>query len=308
MKRLLCHALRLLLLLFPVLATAATWTPDNLRMVHLDDKTRYVCDPDGYLQASTLAQADRLLALWEEQKGVESVVVIAEHLEGDDPYTFGMELARKYGIGNKQQSSGFILLISPGDRSYRILTGNGLEGTLTDALCRRVENRYMVPALKKGDWDTALLSTLQALNDPILYDKGLSASPDEEDADLLLIRRVLIVMALGFLIFFIVYIYLSTFRRCPQCGKRKMTCVVDEHIIVDKKHYRRKVWHCAACDHQQEEEKEDEEENNNDNHGSPLYVPPLYPGGGGFRHTGFGNGGGSFGGGSFGGGGSGGRF
>ena len=91
-----------------------------------------VCNPDGVLSADATQRTNLLLKALEKDKGIQTVVVVVKQLEGDDPYQFGMDLARKYGIGNKQRT-GLIVILATEDRSYQILTGNGLEGTLPDA-------------------------------------------------------------------------------------------------------------------------------------------------------------------------------
>ena len=154
------HALIFLSLLFivaaflPLNSVAEKWKPETLPMVFLQNDHRFVCNPDGVLSDSAVARADSILYTLYKQQGVQTVVAAVKQLDGDDPYEFGMALARKYGIGNKQ-STGLIVILATEDRAYQILTGRGLEGTLPDAMVRRVENRIMVPLLKNKDWDAA---------------------------------------------------------------------------------------------------------------------------------------------------------
>ena len=159
------------------------WTPETLPMVHLQDSTRYVCNPDGVLSVGTQHEVDALLLALEQAKGVETVVVVVKSIEGDAPYEFGMQLSRKYGIGSKEQNSGLIVILCTEDRSYQILTGRGLEGTLPDAICRRVQNQVMVPLLKQGLWDSAIAETMKTLDGIIRQDPTLMRTYAEEDID-----------------------------------------------------------------------------------------------------------------------------
>lgn len=68
------------------------WTPETLPMVHLQDSTRYVCNPDGVLSVEAQHEVDALLLALEQTKGVETVVVVVKSIEDDDPYEFGMQL------------------------------------------------------------------------------------------------------------------------------------------------------------------------------------------------------------------------
>lgn len=139
----------LLFILSAASSSARKWTPETLPMVHLKDATKYVCNPDGILKPATVDSADALLSALERDKGVQTVVVVVKQLEGDDPYSFGMALGKRYGIGDGKQRTGLILILATEDRSYQLLTGNGLEGTIPDAISRRIQNRVMVPELKR---------------------------------------------------------------------------------------------------------------------------------------------------------------
>lgn len=174
----------LLLAMCSIVAFAIKWNPETLPMVYLQDASQYVCNPDGVLSADATQQTNLMLKALEKDKGVQTVVVVVKQLEGDDPYQFGMDLSRKYGIGNKQRT-GLIIILATEDRSYQILTGNGLEGTLPDGICRRIQNRVMIPELKKGDWDAAIVKTVESIDKYIRGDESIKADStndsDEND-------------------------------------------------------------------------------------------------------------------------------
>ncbi|MCI6822141.1 MAG: TPM domain-containing protein [Bacteroidales bacterium] len=272
-------------------------------MVFLQNDHRFVCNPDGVLSDSAVARADSILYTLYKQQGVQTVVAAVKQLDGDDPYEFGMALARKYGIGNKQ-STGLIVILATEDRSYQILTGRGLEGTLPDAMVRRVENRIMVPLLKNKDWDAAIVQTVDALAKVIAGDTSI-ASDDEEDEDLGVVLGLMAAVFVGIILLMMLIGYASI-KKCPKCGKRAMQVVRKQRLnrINSSTWLVSKTWKCSKCGHtMQATEKE------NDNINGSSGGPVIFGGGGrGFGGGGGGFHGGSFGGGSFGGGGSGGRF
>ena len=45
----------------PLWAQATVWSADNLQMVHLQDRERYVCDPDGVMSQALRDTADHYL-------------------------------------------------------------------------------------------------------------------------------------------------------------------------------------------------------------------------------------------------------
>lgn len=279
-------------------AFAEKWTADNIPMPYLRDAKQHVCNPEGVLSVSAVDSINTLLTLLERDKGVQAIVVTVKQLEGDDPYDFGMRLGRKYGIGSKKQRSGLIIILATEDRSYQILTGNGLEGALPDAICRRVENRVMIPALKVGNWDAAILNTVKSVDGYIRGDESLKAeSTDESDA---FTGFIIAIIFIGGIIILATF---SSRKKCPCCGA-KMKQLRTDHIrhVSSSKWVYRTLWKCPKCGH-----KEETFTNNNSGTRNGRTIPPIFFGGGS-TSSGSSFGGGTFGGGSFGGGGSGGRF
>lgn len=76
------------------------------------------------------------------------VVVTVQSLGGRDIESYSIGLAREWGIGDKDDDSGVLLLLSTGDRQVRIEVGKGLEGSLTDGKSGRILDSYAVPYLK----------------------------------------------------------------------------------------------------------------------------------------------------------------
>ena len=282
------------------------WTVETLPMVHLQDSTRYVCNPDGVMSTTATREVDALLLKLEQDKGVETVVVVVKSIEGDDPYRFGMELGRKYGIGRKEQNSGLIVILCTHDRSYQILTGRGLEGTLPDAICRRVENRVMVPLLKKQQWDDAIFETMKALDGILRKDPNLKREIAEDETHPIIILLILAFIACAIYSFYQAAKKAST-QVCPNCQQKTLSRISVSTVRTQSGYFRRTTWRCKQCGY----EKHDDTPTNSNSSGGGM--PPIFfpYGSGGRRTGGFGGGGfggGAFGGGSFGGGGSGGRF
>ena len=295
----------LILCILPMFAMAEAWTAEKFPMVHLQDARRYVCDPDGVLSPAARDTIDAMLGTLEKTRGVQCVFAIAKRIEGGEPYDFGMKLARKYKIGLKKQNSGLIVVLSTEDRAYHILTGNGLEGTLPDAVCKRIGNRYMVPYLKQGEWDAAMTNTAKAVCAYVEKDRSLlpdSQTADDGDAQtaaFLIVLAVIIVFAV------IVSQKHGNATLCPNCKRHTLKSTgqtlrrsADGKTLV--------IYKCTKCGHTVAKETDGNDTGNHGN-GMSALLPFLFMGGGSGNRGTF-NGGGSFGGGSFGGGGAGGKF
>jgi uncharacterized protein len=291
---------------------AATYTPDNLPIPYLQDKTQYVTNPDGILSQTAVDSLNLWLGEMEASHGVQTVLAVVERIEGGDTYEFCMALGRKYGIGSKEQNTGLIILLSTGDRAYYILTGHGLEGTLPDAICKRIENHQMLPALREGDWDEAMLATVRAITRYVDGDPSLVGSSDfDYDDDIAELMTALAYIALGAgCICLAIWLEQRKKRYCPSCHQYKMKKISSRTtrnkrlgIITHHDTYR-----CTHCNFTKEQHWD---ENINSSSGAAAAGGALggsFFGGSGSSFSDGHFGGGSFGGGSFGGGGAGGRF
>ena len=302
LRRVACLALMLAL----TLPAVAQWTVDKLPMVHLQDARRYVCNPDGVLSQEAVQAIDARLMALEKQTGVQTVVVVVKSLDPDDPFEFGIDLSKKYGIGLKGKDTGLIVILATEDRSYQILTGEGLEGTLPDALVNRIQDQVMVPKLKDGEWDAAMVSTIEALDGVIRQDAELIEQYELEEEEMTWGEILLIIVILASIIAFLWYICWRS-SKCPKCGQHSYGYVGEKRVVLDGKRKIVKTYRCKKCGYEHNETEDDPDSGGGG--GGALATSMLLWGvgralGGGGRS----GGGGSFGGGSFGGGGSGGRF
>lgn len=305
MKKLLAVTICLLL---PLMAMSIAYTPDNLPVNLSPTEPTYTCNPDNVLSASTVDSLNLMLYSLEKSKGVKTLVIVVKDIEGDDPYEFSIGVGNKHGVGSKQ-NTGLIVTLATEDRCYYILTGEGLEKHLPDAICKRVENRVMVPRLKQGDWDGAMTATVATLKGILEGDEELMRSvKDDSNEDT------------GPILFFTLFIIVGTFmlfafvtrqtKKCPHCGKYKLK-VISNKTHTDRQGIRHTntILICQNCGKQVN--RDQTEDPNGTGFGGGPFIVGMPLGGRGHRSSGggFGGGGfGSFGGGSFGGGGAGGRF
>lgn len=294
-------------MLVTTILPAATYTPDNLPIPYLQDKTQYVSNPDDILSQTTVDSLNLWLGQMEAAHGVQTVLAVVERIKGGEAYDFCMELGRKYGIGRKDQNSGLIILLSTGDRAYYILTGRGLEGILPDAICKRIENHQMLPYLRKGEWDDAMLNTVRAITAYVDGDDSLVGSSDFDDDDdtlALIVFLAMMVLGLGLIGFGIWY---DEYKKsyCPSCHQHKMKKVSgyttkNKRLGIRTHH---DTYKCSNCFFVKELHWDENLNNGNGGAAAGGALGGSFFGGGGSHSFG-----GSFGGGSFGGGGAGGHF
>lgn len=303
--------LLILSLLLPMLSFGAehVWKPQEVKIPFLVDSTQYVSNPDGVLGEAAVDSINIMLGRLRLKTGVQSVVVVVKRIENADAYSFGMQIGRKYGVGDKQKRTGLIIILASEDRCYQILTGNGLEGTLTDATCRMIEVHHMDPYLKQGQWDRAMTEGVKAICAVVEKDTSLSGSGGNEKQGG---SPLLFLALLGVIGLFVWVMREAAKTRCPRCGRKDMTVKERRLLRRDEPYdYYELTYRCRQCGYEQKEIVRERHEDGGDSVASGLAAGALFGslmgrGRGGWGGGGFG--GGTFGGGSFGGGGAGGHF
>ena len=290
--------LLILFLFVCMFGQAKEYTIQEIPMVHLQDRTRYVSNPDNILSPSAVATMDSILFALEEKTGIQTLVVAVTGIQSGDCFDFAYQLGKELGVGQKERDNGLVVLLSTDERCIQFATGYGLEGIIPDAICKRIQNRYMIPYLGKDDWNTGMLEGIRALNGYLDGSMENISNQEEEDLTPLYIFLAFIIGGIGLIIFAVWYN-----NRCPKCKKHSIQRI-SSHIISQINGYKIEevTYLCQHCGHSFKRRTKSIDQN----HRGPRGGSTIFMGGGGFSGGSFG--GGSFGGGSFGGGGSGSRF
>lgn len=92
----------------------------------------------------------------EQSTGIQLAVLTMPSLEGDDIASFGIKLADKWQLGDKDKDNGAILIVAYEEHDLRIEVGDGLEGSLTDAKCGLILRNVIVPEFKNGNYSAGI--------------------------------------------------------------------------------------------------------------------------------------------------------
>jgi uncharacterized protein len=283
-------------------AFCGTYTVDNLPNVRKLDATRYVVNPDNILSQAATDSIDCMFLALEKKTGIETVVAVVESIGDTECFDFCHSLLNNWGVGKKNKNNGLVILLVTDQRCIQFYTGYGLEGDMPDATCKRIQTVTMLPYLKDGDWDNAMVSGMKSVCD--ILDGSMTADDLEDDDDTLAFYVFLVVIGIVFVAcgFGVWYEWRQT--RCPNCGKHQLLRTGSVLISHENGVKTEDVTYtCRNCGHKITRRQESYDENFRSGGGSG---PVIFGGGGGFSGGGFS--GGSFGGGIGGGGGAGTRF
>lgn len=92
------------------------------------------------------------LVAYNDSTSTQITLVTVKSLGGEEASFFAFQLGEKWGVGQKDEDNGIIILIAPNERKTFIATGYGAEGALPDAYAKRIVEDVMLPEFKKGDY------------------------------------------------------------------------------------------------------------------------------------------------------------
>ena len=305
--------IKLLILFFLLgfVAHAAVYTPTSLPNPKAQDQYNYVCNPDGIVDQSNMLFLNRLAQQLEDSTLVELCVVAVESIGQADAFEFCYELFQRWGIGKEGKNTGVLLFLAVESRDIRIMTGGGIEGVLTDAVCNEIIQSTMISPLRNADYSDSLalgaLRIYEICTDgdaPEELRQMTSATNRYHYADETAENELFeLLLAVGIMTALLIFTFaiVAVPKKCPKCGKRSMR-KTNEQIITrattKKEGLSVRTYTCKHCGHREDK-----------SYVIPREVPTVIITSGGSR-GGFGGGsfGGGFGGGSTFGGGSGGKF
>ena len=96
----------------------------------------------------------------EEATGVQAIAVAVNFLDGEDPADYATDLINEWGIGDKKENNGVVVLLARGDRRVQIGTGKGIDRTLTGSACGQLIDRN-IGYFADNDFDAGMIALYQ---------------------------------------------------------------------------------------------------------------------------------------------------
>src|ERR1700733_13042646 len=112
----------------------------------------YFNDYAHAVSTGTASQLNQTLEDFERQSSDQILVAISPKMQSDssvEDYT--VRVARSWQAGQKAKNNGAVLFVFVQDHKMFIQVGYGLEGAMTDALCKRIVEDEITPHFRSGD-------------------------------------------------------------------------------------------------------------------------------------------------------------
>jgi uncharacterized protein len=143
----------------------------------LPKPTGYVSDLAHVLKADDQERLEQFCTAVEQQLAVQFALVTVDSV-GDRPIRdVALDIARKWGVGDRKSNQGVLLLLAINDRKSDIETGRGIEPYLTDGFSGSTL-RAMRPELRDGNYGAALMEAAQSMARQIAQGKNLPFTAD----------------------------------------------------------------------------------------------------------------------------------
>ncbi len=137
-----------LLLLFFTIAAIAQNIPQRPNPPRLVNDLAHILTND---QIETL---ERKLVHYDDSTSTQIVIVTVPTIGDNDIESFGLKILRDWGVGNKKNNNGIVIIASlePNNKQVRIEVGYGLEGAIPDILAKQIIDNELIPDFKQGNY------------------------------------------------------------------------------------------------------------------------------------------------------------
>ncbi|MFA4938658.1 YgcG family protein [Brevundimonas sp.] len=170
--------------------------------------TGRVVDQANLLDPATEQALTEKLAALEASSTDQLAVVTVNSLQDQAIEDYGYQLGRAWGIGQKENDNGVLLIVAPNERKVRVEVGYGLEPILTDAFSSQVIRNDILPSFRDGDYQAGVIKGVDALIaqlslDPAEAQARAQAAVQQQDAKGESIVPIVIIAAIFLFMFLI---------------------------------------------------------------------------------------------------------
>ena len=123
------------------------------------------------LDESDIAAITQYGQALEDATGVQAIAVAVDFLDGEDPADYATDLINTWGVGQKDEDNGVVVLLARGDRRIQIGTGTGIDRVLTGSKCGELIDKN-IDYFASNDFDAGLVALYQDVCTYVARAKG----------------------------------------------------------------------------------------------------------------------------------------
>jgi uncharacterized protein len=124
---------------------------------HFNDYARVV-------RRETANQLNQELIQFERDTSNQILVAVYPRMQSNSSVEdYAVRVAQSWRVGQKERKNGAVLFAFQESHDLRIVTGYGLEGVLTDAVCKQIIENEIAPRFRAGDFDGGFTAGVRAM-------------------------------------------------------------------------------------------------------------------------------------------------
>jgi uncharacterized protein len=136
----------------------------------------YVSDFAGVVDQGSRAELESYAARVQKATGAQLAFVTIQSLEGEPIEDVANDLFHAWGVGQKGEDNGALVLLVTQDHKSRLEVGGGLGGAIPDGMSGLLLDD-MRPALRQNQYGPAFLAAAERLGSTIAQSKGVTIPP-----------------------------------------------------------------------------------------------------------------------------------
>ena len=124
-----------------------------------------VVDASHTLSNSEIARLNSEIQKVHYDSHIFAAILLVDTLGGDSIDAAAVQTFRKWQLGQNGVDNGLLIIAAIQDRKVRIEVGYGLEGSLTDIVCKRLIDQVIAPHFRAAKYGDGLYKALDVAND-----------------------------------------------------------------------------------------------------------------------------------------------
>ena len=113
---------------------------------------RLVNDFTQTLTPVQIEELERKLVAYDDSTSNQIAVVIIPTTQDYPIEDVGLQILRRWGVGNKKNNNGIVVLVAKNDHDVRIEVGYGLEGAIPDITASQIIRSDLIPNFKEDNF------------------------------------------------------------------------------------------------------------------------------------------------------------